>query len=72
MVTKAGVHHRSYIVCNAPSTCVQKNFGRPVEYALVKEYPWSTPQLRRLDKPVSVIMLGGVLQPQCAELAELS
>lgn len=50
----------------------QKNFGRPVEYALVKEYPWSTPQLRRLDKPVSVIMLGGLLQPQCAELAELS
>eukprot|EP00878_Enallax_costatus_P017447 GHUV01018327.1.p1 GENE.GHUV01018327.1~~GHUV01018327.1.p1 ORF type:complete len:108 (+),score=38.66 GHUV01018327.1:457-780(+) len=26
----------------------KKNFGRPVEWALVKEYPWSTPQLRRI------------------------
>lgn len=32
----------------------QKNFGKPVEWALVKDYAWSTPQLRKLDKPVSV------------------
>ena len=31
----------------------QKNFGRPVEWAMVKEHPWSTPQLRRLDTPAS-------------------
>lgn len=30
----------------------QKNFGKPVEWALVKDYPWSTPQLRKLDAPV--------------------
>ncbi len=33
---------------------LQKNFGRPVEYALVKDYDWSTPQLRKLDQPVDV------------------
>ncbi|KAL4436801.1 hypothetical protein ABPG75_003940 [Micractinium tetrahymenae] len=32
----------------------KKNFGRPVEYALVKDYAWSTPQLRKLDQPVDV------------------
>lgn len=32
----------------------QKNFGKPVEWALVKDYAWSTPQLRKLDKPVDV------------------
>ncbi|PRW57736.1 hypothetical protein C2E21_3641 [Chlorella sorokiniana] len=32
----------------------KKNFGRPVEYALVKDYAWSTPQLRKLDVPVDV------------------
>ncbi len=30
----------------------QKNFGRPVEWALVKDHAWSTPQLRKLDNPV--------------------
>ncbi len=33
-------------------TPLQRNFGRPVEWALVREYPWSTPQLRKLDAPV--------------------
>lgn len=33
-------------------SCAQKNFGRPVEWALVKDHPWSTPQLRKLDTPV--------------------
>ena len=33
----------------------QKNFGKPVEWALVKDHDWSTPQLRKLDKPVSVL-----------------
>lgn len=32
----------------------KKNFGRPVEYAMVKEYPWSTPQLTKLKQPVDV------------------
>ncbi|EFJ52167.1 hypothetical protein VOLCADRAFT_87047 [Volvox carteri f. nagariensis] len=32
----------------------KKNFGRPVEWALVREYPWSVPQLRKLEKPVDV------------------
>jgi hypothetical protein len=31
---------------------MQKNFGKPVEWALVKDHAWSTPQLRKLDKPV--------------------
>ncbi|KAL6760919.1 hypothetical protein V8C86DRAFT_3132189 [Haematococcus lacustris] len=31
-----------------------KNFGRPVEWALVQDHPWSTPQLRKLDTPVDV------------------
>lgn len=31
---------------------LQRNFGRPVEWALVREYPWSTPQLRKLDVPL--------------------
>lgn len=33
---------------------LQKNFGKPVEWALVKDYAWSTPQLRKLEKPVDV------------------
>lgn len=28
---------------------LQKNFGKPVEWGLVKDYAWSTPQLRKLD-----------------------
>jgi len=28
---------------------VQKNFGRPVEWALVQDYPWSAPQLRKVE-----------------------
>eukprot|EP00890_Picochlorum_soloecismus_P006127 jgi/Picsp_1/6515/NSC_03859-R1_protein len=32
----------------------KKNFGKPVEWALVKDYAWSTPQLRKLDTPVDV------------------
>ncbi|GFH28523.1 DNA-directed RNA polymerase subunit beta, partial [Haematococcus lacustris] len=32
----------------------KKNFGRPVEWALVQDHPWSTPQLRKLDTPVDV------------------
>ena len=27
----------------------KKNFGRPVEWALVRKYPWSTPTLEKLD-----------------------
>lgn len=33
---------------------VQKNFGKPVEWALIKDHAWSTAQLRRLDVPVSL------------------
>ena len=32
----------------------QKNFGRPVEWALVQDHAWSTPCLRKLDEPVDV------------------
>ena len=32
----------------------KKNFGKPVEWGLVKDYAWSTPQLRKLDEPVDV------------------
>ncbi len=34
------------------SWCLQRNFGRPVEWALVRDYPWSTPTLRKLEQPV--------------------
>lgn len=30
------------------------NFGKPVEWGMVKDHPWSTPQLRQLDAPVAV------------------
>ena len=30
----------------------KKNFGRPVEWAMVRDHPWSTPQLRRLEQPL--------------------
>ena len=36
------------------SPLLQKNFGKPVEWALVKDHAWSTPQLRKLDNPVGV------------------
>jgi|TARA_B110000003_G_scaffold91676_1_gene93860 hypothetical protein len=32
----------------------QKNFGRPIEYGMVKRYPWSVPTLMKLDVPVDV------------------
>eukprot|EP00854_Cymbomonas_tetramitiformis_P020325 gene20325-24341_t len=32
----------------------KKNFGKPVEYGLVKKYPWSTATLQKLDVPVDV------------------
>jgi len=44
--------------------CPQKNFGRPVEWAMVKDYAWSTPQLRKLDVPVCNA-------PRCAHAALL-
>ena len=28
------------------------NFDRPIEYGMVKKYPWSTPTLQRLEVPV--------------------
>ena len=37
-----------------PPSCPQKNFGKPVEWALVKDHAWSVPQLRKLDAPVDV------------------
>lgn len=36
----------------------QKNFGKPVEWALVKDHAWSTAQLRKLDVPVSLPVHG--------------
>lgn len=47
----------SSIISTSTSLCLfllQKNFGKPVEWALVKDYAWSTPQLRKLEKPVDV------------------
>jgi hypothetical protein len=41
-----------------PPCCAQKNFGKPVEWALVKDYAWSAPQLRKLDKPVRLRRCG--------------
>eukprot|EP00240_Pyramimonas_obovata_P011745 CAMPEP_0118952246 /NCGR_PEP_ID=MMETSP1169-20130426/54524_1 /TAXON_ID=36882 /ORGANISM="Pyramimonas obovata, Strain CCMP722" /LENGTH=125 /DNA_ID=CAMNT_0006899449 /DNA_START=36 /DNA_END=410 /DNA_ORIENTATION=+ len=32
----------------------KKNFGKPVEWGLVKKYPWSTPVLQKLEVPVDV------------------
>ena len=34
------------------TSAAQKNFGKPVGWALVKDHAWSTPQLRKLDQPV--------------------
>lgn len=45
---------------------LQKNFGKPVEWGLVKDYAWSTPQLRKLDVPVSCHSVFA-----CASLAEM-
>ncbi|KAL0044053.1 hypothetical protein WJX82_006009 [Trebouxia sp. C0006] len=33
---------------------LKKNFGKPVEWGMVKDHPWSTPQLRKLNVPVDV------------------
>lgn len=30
----------------------KKNFGKPIEWGLVKRYPWSVPQLEKLEHPV--------------------
>lgn len=30
----------------------KKNFGKPIEWAMIKRYPWSHPQLERLEVPV--------------------
>ncbi len=30
----------------------KKNFGKPITYGLVKDYAWSTPQLRKLVRLV--------------------
>jgi hypothetical protein len=43
-----------YLTGLLPPHYPQKNFGRPVEWALVKDYPWSVPQLRKLEQPVDV------------------
>lgn len=32
----------------------KKNFGKPVEWGLVKKYPWSVPKLEKLEVPVDV------------------
>lgn len=33
---------------------IKKNFGRPIEYAYVQQYPWSVPQIMKLAQPVDV------------------
>merc|ERR1712176_577238 len=32
----------------------KKNWGKPIEYGLVKRYPWSNAIFTKLDKPVDV------------------
>ncbi|KAK9829440.1 hypothetical protein WJX72_005885 [[Myrmecia] bisecta] len=32
----------------------KKNWGKPVEWGLVKDHPWSSAQLRKLEVPVDV------------------
>ena len=32
---------------------LQGNFNKPVEWGLIKDHAWSTPQLRKLETPVS-------------------
>jgi len=39
------------MVCRVP---LQKNFGKPVEWGLVKKYPWSTATLQKLDVPLDM------------------
>lgn len=44
------VHLLAWLLpCCTDWPLLQKNFGRPVEWQLVKEYPWSVPQLRKVD-----------------------
>ena len=40
------------LISNMHMWVVQRNFDRPVEWGMIKDYPWSTPQLRKLDVPV--------------------
>ncbi len=44
---------------------VQRNFDKPVEWGMIKDYPWSMPQLRKLDVPVCP-----ALMPDSANNAE--
>jgi hypothetical protein len=30
----------------------KKNFGKPIEWGLIKRFPWSQPQLEKLEVPV--------------------
>lgn len=39
--------------CDQPHTFVQRNFGKPVEYALVKQHPWSNPVLLKMAAPLT-------------------
>lgn len=47
-------HHQTRCSCvtdpMSPGLPLQKNFGRPVEWQLVQEYPWSAPQLRKVEQ----------------------
>ena len=54
MLRAAGMHTRlQWVHLLITIGCAQKNFGKPVEWGLVKDYAWSTPQLRKLDAPVA-------------------
>ena len=46
---------------------LQKNFDRPVEWGMIKDYPWSTPQLRKLDVPVCPQPIQSPVMQQCKE-----
>jgi hypothetical protein len=47
------IRHLWWALRSVALCCLQKNFDKPVEWGLIKDHAWSTPQLRKLDTPVS-------------------
>ncbi len=48
----------------------KKNFGKPITYGLVKDYAWSTPQLRKLvRRPFVYCCVVALLRRVCARVS---
>lgn len=45
---------RSFPTCVSSCPAAQRNFDKPVEWSLQKEFPWSEPTLMRLQQPLTV------------------